>query len=92
VLTLARDWGMKVEERKVSLDELVEAHSKGILQEAFGTGTAATIAHISLIGFEGIDYTLPAVENRVFSNKVARGLDDIRKGRAADKHGWMYRV
>ena len=92
VLTLARDWGMKIEERKVSIDEVIEAHSKGTLQEAFGTGTAATIAHIALIGFEGIDYTLPPVEQRVFSNRVSKALDDIRKGRIEDVHNWMYKV
>jgi branched-chain amino acid aminotransferase len=92
VLALAHDWGMKVEERKISLDEVVEAHSKGILEEAFGTGTAATIAHIALIGFEGKDYVLPPVEKRKFSNKVSKALDDIRKGRAADIHNWMYRI
>jgi branched-chain amino acid aminotransferase len=92
VLTIARDWGMKVEERRINMDEIVEAHSKGILQEAFGTGTAATIAHISLIGFEGVDYTLPPVESRVFSHKIAKALDDIRKGRAADIHNWMLRI
>lgn len=92
VLTLARDWGMKVEERRISLDEVIEAHGKGVLQEAFGTGTAATIAHISLIGFEGIDYELPPVEKRAFSPKVAKSLNDIRKGRAADPHNWMMKV
>lgn len=92
VLTLARDWGMKVEERKVSIDEVVEAHEKGTLQEAFGTGTAATIAHISLIGYAGKDYELPLVENRIFSNRVANELDGIRKGKIEDRHGWMYKI
>ena len=92
VLTLAKDWGVKVEERKISLDEVIDAHSKKTLQEAFGTGTAATIAHISLIGIEGKDYELPPVKERVFSNKVSKELDDIKKGRAEDKHHWMYKI
>lgn len=92
VLTLARDWGMKIEERKISIDEVVEAHEKGTLQEAFGTGTAATIAHISLIGYAGKDYELPLVETRVFSNRVANELDGIRKGKIEDRHGWMYKI
>ncbi len=92
VLTLARDWKMKVQERKISIDEVIEAHKVGKLEEAFGTGTAATIAHISQIGFEGKDYVLPAVEGRIFSNRVSIELDNIRKGRIEDVHHWMYKV
>lgn len=92
VLTLARDWKMKVQERKISIDEVIDAHKRGTLEEAFGTGTAATIAHISLIGFEGKDYELPPVENRVFSHRVSKELDNIRKGKTEDIHNWMYKI
>lgn len=92
VLQLARDWNMKVEERKISVDEIVEAFHKGTLQEAFGTGTAATIAHISNIGFDGQDYSLPKITPASFSSRVGQALDDIRRGRAEDKHGWVFRV
>ncbi|MEW6467370.1 MAG: branched-chain amino acid aminotransferase [Bacteroidota bacterium] len=92
VLTLARDWGYRVQERKISIDEVVDAHKRGTLQEAFGAGTAATIAHISTIGFEGKDYDLPPVKERIFSNRVDKELDDIRRGKAPDKHGWMYKI
>jgi branched-chain amino acid aminotransferase len=92
VLTLARDWGYKVEERKVSVQEIIEAIKNGSLKEAFGTGTAATIAHISLINHEGTDYPLPAVEEREFSNKVLKALDEIKTGRAEDKWNWVYKL
>lgn len=92
VLTLARDWKMKVQERKISIDEVIDAHKKGTLDEAFGTGTAATIAPISQIGFEGKDYILPDTKGRIFSNRVARELENIRKGRAEDIHNWMYKI
>ena len=92
VLTLARDWRMKVQERKISIDEVIDAHKRGTLQEAFGTGTAATIAHISLIGFEGKDYELPPVEGRIFSNRVSQELDNIRTGKTEDIHNWMYKI
>ncbi len=92
VLTIARDWGMKVEERKISIDELTEAHKKGLLLEAFGTGTAATVAPICLIGYEGIDYSLPALTPESFSSRVAAELDGIRKGKIADKYGWMFKL
>lgn len=92
VLTLARDWKMKVQERKISIDEVIDAHRKGTLDEAFGTGTAATIAPISQIGFEGKDYVLPDTKERIFSNRVAQELENIRKGRAVDIHNWMYKI
>jgi branched-chain amino acid aminotransferase len=77
VLALARSWGMKVEERKISVSELVEALKDGRVKEAFGAGTAATIAHIELIGHDGKDYYLPAVEKREFANKVCKELEGI---------------
>jgi len=92
VLTLARDWGMKVEERKISIREVLTAHGNGTLKEAFGCGTAATIAQIIGIGFEGKDYMLPPVEERKFSNKVDEVLRNIRKGKMEDKFHWMMKV
>ena len=92
VLALAKDWGIAVEERKISIKEVLEAHANGTLQEAFGVGTAATIAQIIGIGFDDKDYMLPAVEDRKFSNKVDETLRNIRKGKIEDKFGWMYAV
>lgn len=92
VLTVARDWDIPIEERKISTDEIIEAHAKGTLQEAFGTGTAATIAHIKAIGFEDKLYELPPVEERKFAPKVDEFLRNLRKGREGDRHHWMYQV
>jgi len=92
VLTLARHWGMKVEERKLSVNELVEGLKSGRVKEAFGAGTAATIAHIELIGHDGHDYILPPVEQRKFSNRVFKELEGIKRGTHADPFGWMMRA
>ncbi|MDX5421407.1 MAG: branched-chain amino acid aminotransferase [Hymenobacteraceae bacterium] len=92
VLQLAKDLGYTVEERKVSVDEIVEAHKAGKLQEAFGTGTAATIAQIATIHYNGTDYDLPAIEDREVSNRVATALDKIKTGQAPDPHNWVYRI
>ncbi|MBI3521177.1 MAG: branched-chain amino acid aminotransferase [Bacteroidetes bacterium] len=92
VLALAREWGMGVEERKISITEILEAHAAGTLKEAFGVGTAATIAQIIGIGYKEDYYPLPAVEERKFSNKVDETLRAIRKGKAADTLGWMFKV
>lgn len=92
VLKLAKAWGYKVEERKVSIPEILEAHAKGTLKEAFGTGTAATIAQIITIGCDGTDYQLPPVAERKFSTRVDDTLRAIRKGKVADEFGWMEKV
>jgi branched-chain amino acid aminotransferase len=92
VLKLARHWGMKVEERKISVNELIAVLEKGEVSEAFGAGTAATIAQIELIGYEGKNYTLPAIADRKFSNKVYTELDGIKRGTLPDPFGWVVKL
>jgi branched-chain amino acid aminotransferase len=84
VLTLARHWGMKVEERRISVGET--------LNGAFGTGTAATIAQIIMIHHNGNDYNLPSIEKREFSNKARKFLQDLQRGREQDIFNWMVKV
>ena len=90
VLTLARDMGVNVEERKVSVDEVVESAKTGKLKEAFGCGTAATIASISNIGLAGEDYALPT--EMPLANQIRQALSDIKCGRVDDKFGWTLAV
>ena len=90
VLTLAREWGIKVEERKFSVKELIAALEKGEVSEAFGAGTAATISKIKLIGYEGKDYTLP--EAKPLSDRLFEALDQIKLGKLEDTHDWVYKV
>ncbi|QCR23340.1 branched-chain amino acid aminotransferase [Pontibacter sp. SGAir0037] len=92
VLQVAKDLGYTVEERKVSVDEVIEAYNAGKLQEAFGTGTAAVISQIALIHHNGQDCELPPVETRTISNSIAAELDKIRTGKAVDSHGWVYKI
>ena len=92
VIEIAKDWGYKVEERKVTVKEIIEALKNGTLQDAFGAGTAATIAHISLIGFEGKNYNLPKVEDRVLSNKIKDYINDYKVGKVEDKFNWLMRI
>ena len=89
VLTLARDMGVTVEERFLSVTELKEALENGTLEEAFGTGTAATIAHIALISVDGKDYNLPKVEDDAFSNRVLDVLTNLKYGKEEDRFGWI---
>ncbi len=92
VITLAKDWGVDIQERKIEVAELIEKLKNGKVLDAFGAGTAATIAHIATIGYEGKDYDLPPVELREFSNKVLSYLNNYKKGRIDDKFGWNVRI
>lgn len=92
VLTLAKDWGYTVEERPITVDEIIHAAKNGTLKEAFGAGTAATIADIALIGHEGQNYELPPVENREFSKRVYQFLNNLKRGKEEDKWGWIEKI
>lgn len=92
VVDLAKHWGIEVEERKVTVQEIVEAHAQGRLTEAFGAGTAATIAHIAKIGYRDTDLVLPAIENRPISNRIHKHLDDLKAGLEPDVFGWIMKV
>ena len=92
VLTLAKERGVKVEERKVSVTEVMDALKKGELKEAFGVGTAATIAPIAVIQYEGTDYALPPIESRPFAPSILKDLNSIRTGEVPDRFGWMLKI
>lgn len=84
--------GVAVEERLVSIDEIVEAYDGGVLMEAFGMGTAATIAPISTINYQGRDLTLPPVSEYKYSHAVGQKLEDIKTAKCEDPYGWVVRV
>ena len=92
VLTIARDWGMEVEERPIAVKEIVSAAKEGRIQEAFGVGTAATIAPIAKIGFEEDTYELKHSDQGKFSSKILKELNDIRTGVIEDRYGWTFKV
>lgn len=92
VIEIAESWGMKVEERKVSVEEVVSGIKNGSITEAFGAGTAATIAHIVKLGFRDEILELSAIETRTFSNKVKKYLDDLKSGKVEDTFGWCLKV
>jgi len=92
VLEVAKSWGMKIEERKVEVAEIIEGIKSGKVTEVFGAGTAATIAHIIKIGFRGDIYELSPVAERTFSNKVKKHLDDLKSGKIEDTNNWCLTV
>lgn len=92
VIQIAKDWGMEVQERLLSVKELVEGIQAGKVTEAFGAGTAAVIAPIQTIGFEGKDFELPARKDSDFSARVYQEINQTRTGEIADTRGWIYSI
>lgn len=92
VVELAKYWGMPVEERRISVEEVVQAIREDRLTDAFGAGTAATIAPIAKIGYRGEVFDLPPVAERVVSNKIKAYLDGIKTGDCADELNWCVEI
>ena len=93
VLDLAREWGVKAEERTVSVDELAAWHASGNLLEAFGTGTAAVIAPIGEFGWaSGKKLVFGDGQPGEFTKKVLAAIEGIQTSRAPDTHKWLMEV
>jgi branched-chain amino acid aminotransferase len=87
---LAKDMGITVEERKISIDEIEKAFQSGKLTEAFGAGTAAVVSPVATINIHGKDYHLPAVTDSALMMRLKKKLNDLRSGHEADVHGWNH--
>lgn len=92
VIQLLRSYGLKVEERKISMDEIEAAHKNGFLIDAFGTGTAASVAAISHIGYKGQTLQLPSPEKRIYSKRLKKELEAIKTGQMFDQFNWTVKV
>lgn len=90
-LTLLKERGLEVEERPLSIDEIVEAYKAGQLKEVFGTGTAATISLIRELRYK--DFVMEFdVDQWEIASAIKKQLLDIREGNEPDTHGWMLKV
>ena len=92
LLTLAGDLGYKTEERQISTDELKTAFKEGTITEAFGAGTAAVVAPISVIGIDDLDYSLPLYTEKNVMFQIKQKLEDTRSGIAEDIYNWNFFV
>ncbi|MEB8329744.1 branched-chain amino acid aminotransferase [Flavobacteriaceae bacterium KMM 6897] len=91
LIELAKDEGINVEVRKITVKEVVEASKNGTLMEMFGAGTAAVISPISAFGYREKDYDLPELENS-YASLLKKRITDIQYNRAEDKFGWRYKL
>jgi len=92
IIHLAHTLNIEVEERDIPVTELIEGLNSGNITEAFGAGTAAVVAPIITIGYQGTDYHLPDPSTWTLAPKFKALLSEIRTGIAPDTFGWMVKV
>jgi branched-chain amino acid aminotransferase len=92
LLELAPELGIKAEERKIAIAEVIEGIHSGKVSEIFGAGTAAVISPVGKIAFRGQDHVVNGNQTGKWAQKFFDTLTGIQYGEIADKHGWVYRV
>ena len=92
VITLCKEWGYEVEERKISVDELYEASVNGTLEEVWGTGTAAVISPVGHLRFQ--DQVMKIKDGGIgeLSQKLYDTVTGIQLGRIAETRDWVVEV
>lgn len=92
VLTLAKDFGIPISEKPITVEEVIEAHNRGHLQEVFGTGTAAVISPVGQLSYDGKEIIIN--ENKIgnFAQKFYDTITGIQYGKLEDKYGWTIKV
>jgi branched-chain amino acid aminotransferase len=91
-LTLMRAWGLRVSERLVSIDEVVEAHRRGTLQEVWGTGTAAVISPVGELAYKGEKMQIAGGRIGPLTQRLYDAIVSIQYGQAPDPYGWTVEV
>ncbi len=88
VIEVCKSWGYEVEERRISVDELIEAQKSGKLEECFGTGTAAVISPVGKLRFK--DDVMLINNNTIgeVSQKLYNTITGIQWGDCEDKFNW----
>lgn len=92
ILHLLKSWGYEVEERHLSIDELMQAGKDGTLEEAFGTGTAAVISPVGELNYKGEIVTINDFKTGELTQKLYDTLTGIQWGDLKDPFEWTYEV
>ena len=92
VIQLLTKWGIKVTQRKLSIDEICAASKDGSLQEIFATGTAAVISPIGCLNYMGNDYQVADGEVGPVAQKLYDTLYGIQTGTVEDFMGWTHTI
>jgi len=87
-LTLLCDWNIPVEERRLGIDEVIEAIDNGELEEVFGAGTAAVICPVASIGYRDQIYRVASTPPGELTLRLYNELTGIQYGKIEDRHHW----
>ena len=91
-IKLLQHWGVPVEERRISIQEIYAAHAQGKLEEAFGTGTAAVISPIGELNYEGQIISINDGKTGEIAAKIYDTITGIQSGGLEDPFGWTLQV
>ncbi|MCX7770996.1 MAG: branched-chain amino acid aminotransferase [Proteobacteria bacterium] len=92
VIELLKRWGIKVSERRISIEEVYECNKRGLLEEAFGTGTAAVISPIGELNWNENKIKINGGNSGELSKKLYETLTGIQYGKLPDEFGWTIEV
>lgn len=92
VLQLAKDWGIRVTERPISITEVFTAARNGRLSEVFGMGTAAVISPVSELSYKGENVTINGGGVGPLAQRLFDEISAIQRGLKPDAHGWVVEV
>ena len=92
VIRIVKDWGIKMSERSLTIDEVIDAARDGRLQEAFGTGTAAVISPVGQITYEGEDHVVAGGKMGELSQRLYDEIVGIQYGEKEDPYGWRLKI
>ncbi|MEI9984794.1 MAG: branched-chain amino acid aminotransferase [Aliidongia sp.] len=88
ILSLMRSWGLKVSERQISIDEVLEASANGTLSEMWGTGTAAVVSPVGELGYKDRRITINGGKTGALTQKLYDAIVAIQYGQTNDEQGW----
>ena len=92
VIAIAKQKGIDVEERKISVKEIVEAYKNNTLKEAFGVGTAVTLNPIDKITFRDLDIHIEKQTPNSYGQLLKKELLSIQFGKTEDIFGWTMEI
>ena len=92
VLTLLREWGVRVSERPIAIDEVIQAAHQGTLREVWGTGTAAVISPVGELAYKGERLVIGGGKIGELTQKLYDAIVDIQYARVPDTRGWTVAI
>jgi branched-chain amino acid aminotransferase len=92
VIRIVRNWGLKMEEKLVSISEVMAAATSGELKEAFGTGTAAVISPVGQITYKDKDYVIAGGKMGELSQRLYDEIVAIQYAEKPDPYAWVEKI